>query len=246
MNRNVLSVLCFAGLLTFVLFSCTKKKDTSYSENYSEGFFPLDFGKYVVYDVDSILWDDFQCVKSLHAYQMRYTVGDTFRDDANRLTYRIDIHLRKKDTLSWDPHRVIFVTPTDTRLELVEGNVRFIKLVYPVSNDVTWQGNSMIPALDQDHRYLQGWTYRYSNFSEQFNSGFTYFDNTVTVSHIDEQQNDPETMPDSYSYKTFSKEVFGFGIGMIYRETTHWIYDPTNGPKCRKGYSVIMRAVDHN
>jgi hypothetical protein len=246
MKRNILPVLSLAILLGIVLFSCTKKKDDSYRENPSKGYFPLSFGKYVVYDVDSILWDDFQCVKSLHRYQMRHTIVDTFRDDSNRLTYRVDVMIRKQDSLPWENHRVIFVTPTDTRLELVESNLRYIKLVFPISDNVTWQGNSMIPALDQDYRYLQGWTYQYSNYTEPFNDGFTYFENTVTVSHVDEQQNDPETMPNSYAYKTYSQEVYAFNVGMVYREMTHWVYDPSVGTLCRKGYSVVMRAVDHN
>lgn len=246
MKKNILPVLCLAIMVSIAFFSCTKKKDDSYRENPSAGYYPLSLGKYVEYEVDSILWDDFQCVKSLHHYQTRYTVGDTFRDGENRLTYRIDILIRKRDTLSWNAHRVIFATPTDTRLELVEGNLRYIKLVYPIRDSITWKGNSLIPALDQDYRYLQDWTYRYSGFTGQFNDGYTYFDNTVTVSHIDEQQNDPETMPDSYSYKTFSKEVYGFNVGLVYREMTHWIYDPSQNNRCRKGYSVIMRAVGHN
>ncbi len=235
-----------AALFSVAFFSCTKKKDDRYGNEYSRGYFPLQFGRYVTYDVDSTLWDDFLQVKSVLKYQMRYTIADTFRDNAFRLSYRIDVHIRKQaDTMPWTPHRVIYVTPTENHLEYVENNVRFIKLVFPVSDGVTWKGNSMIPAGDQDFQYFYDWNYRYSDFTQPFNDGKAYFKNTVTVSQTDEVQNDPETMPAAYAYRTFAKEVYGYDIGLVYREMTHWIYDP-GIVNYRKGYSVVMRAVDHN
>lgn len=245
MNKTFFPALLVAALMTVALFSCKKEDDDKYQGNYSRAYFPLEFGRYVVYDVDSTLWDDFLQVKSLHRYQMRYTIADTFRDNEFRLSYRVDVHIRPNDTFQWKTHRVIYVTPTATHLEYVEENLRFIKLAFPIADGVEWKGNSNIPALDQDYQYFQDWTYRYSKFTSPFNDGKVYFDNTVTVEQVDEQQNDPETMPTAYSYKTFGQEVYAYDIGMVYREMTHWIYDP-GVVKYRRGYSVIMRAVDHN
>lgn len=245
MNKKFLPALLLAALFSIAFFSCKKENDDKYNGDYSKAYFPLQFGRYVTYDVDSTLWDDFLQVKSLHKYQMRYTVADTFRDNENRLSYLVDVHIRKSDSLPWQVHRVINITPTPTRLEYTESNVRFIKLVFPVSDNIEWKGNSLIPADDQDYQYFYDWTYKYSNFTQPFNDGKVYFDNTVTVSQVDEQQNDPETMPAAYAYKTYAKEVYGYDIGLVYREITHWTYDPGIVP-FRKGYSVVMRAVDHN
>jgi hypothetical protein len=245
MTKKFLSFLLVAALFSVVFVSCSKEKDDKYANDYSRGYFPLQFGRYVTYDVDSTLWDDFLCLKSVHPYQMRYTIADTFRDNQNRLSYRMDVHIRTEDSLPWNTHRVIYITPEVSHIEYVEDNVRFIKLVFPVDETSSWQGNSMIPVSDQDYQYFFGWNYRYSEFTKPFNNGKVNFDNTVTVSQADEAQNNPELMPSAYAYKTYSKEVYGYDIGMVYRETTHWIYDP-NVAQCRKGYSVVMRAVDHN
>jgi hypothetical protein len=245
MNRKFLPLLILAAFISVALFSCRKETDNRYTGDVNKAYFPLDFGRYVVYDVDSTLWDDFLQVRSLHRYQMMYTVADTFRDNENRLSYRMDVRIRNADTLPWKTHRVIYVTPTDTRLELVEGNVRYIKQVYPIADNIEWQGNSMIPTGDQDFQYLFNWIYKYSGYTKPYNNGRILFDNTVKVSHVDEVQNDPELMPTAYAYKTFSEEVYAFNVGMVYREMTHWIYDPTQ-VHFRKGYSVTMRAVDHN
>lgn len=242
MNKKFIPFLLLAVIAT--LFSCKKEDDRTYPGDATTGYYPLQFGRYVTYDVDSTLWDDFLKVKTVHKYQMRYIVTDTFRDNENRLSYRMDVYLRKTESQPWKTHRVFYVTPTPTRLEYVESNVRFIKLVFPVSNNITWKGNAMIPAADQDYAYFQDWTYRYSNFGEPYNNGKALFDNTVTVHQVDDSVNNPETQPSDFASKTFGKEVYGYDIGMVYREMTHWTYQPTQG--YRSGYSVVMRAVEHN
>lgn len=166
-------------------------------------------------------------------------------DAQKRLSYSIDVHIRTNDSLPWLTHRVIYVTPTATGLEYVEANVRFIKMIFPVANNLEWNGNALIPSGDQDYQYFQNWTYKYSDYEQSFNNGKVLFDNTITVNEADDKLNDPETMPESYATRTFAKEVYGYDIGMVYREVTHWTYDPFT-TKYRNGYSVVMRAVDHN
>lgn len=245
MNKKFLPVLLLAALFSMVAASCKKETERRYGPDKTVGYYPLSIGRYVVYDVDSTLWDDFTQVKSLHKYQMRYTIADTFRDNAGRLSYRMDVHIRKTDSAAWKTHRVINVTPTETTLEYTEDNLRFIKLIFPVYEHMEWKGNSLIPAGDQDYQYFQDWNYQYTNYAQPFNNGKAYFDNTVTVNEVDEKLNDPETMPDSYAFQTYGKEVYAFDVGMVYREMTHWVYDPTY-VKFRRGYSVIMRAVSYN
>jgi len=247
MNKKFLPVLLLVASFSMFFSACKKESENKYGNELSRGYYPLTIGRYVVYDVDSTIWDDYKQVKTIHKYQMRYTVSDTFRDNTSRLSYSIDVYIRNNDTLQWKTHRVIQVTPTTTGLEYTEANLRFIKLVFPVANNVQWKGNALIPAGDQDYQYFQNWTYQYSNHEKSFNNGKVFFDNTVTVEEEYDKLNDPETMPDSYAYLTSAKEVYGYDIGMVYREMTHWIYDPKpNEPKFRRGYSVIMRAVDHN
>jgi hypothetical protein len=244
MNRNVFSALLLAAVFSIALFSCKKETDNKYSE-YSRAYFPLQIGHYVVYDVDTTLWDDFTQTKTLHHYQMRYTVSDTFRDNANRLSYGLDVHIRKTDTVAWQPHRVIIVTPTASNLEYSEDNVRFIKLVFPISDNVEWAGNALIPAGDQDYQHFQGWIYKYINFTQPFNNGLLLFDNTVTVEEQDYELGNPEAAPNNFATRTFAKEVYGYDVGMIYREMIHWEYQPSVA-HFRKGYGVVMRAVEHN
>jgi len=246
MNKKLLPAFLIVALLFTGFYSCTKKNE-HYTSDYSRNYFPLTIGKSVVYDVDSVLWDDNVDVRSLHHYQMRWTIADTFRDDLFRLSYRIQTYIRKQDTLEWATHKVIYITPTDNTVEYVEENLRFIKLIFPIQNGGTWKGNALINPLDKDYLYFQNWNYYYDNYSEPFSNGFIQFENTVTVRAVDDTLGNPETRPTEYAFKTYGKEVYGQGIGMVYREITHWVYDPSKpGTPFRDGYSVVMKAVDYN
>jgi hypothetical protein len=85
----------------------------------------------------------------------------------------------------------------------------------------------------------------YSNLLQAYDNGRATFQNTVTVDAVNKTIGDPEATPGAYAERTFMREVYGYEVGMVYRESTHWVYDPTRAA-CRNGYSVIMRAVDHN
>lgn len=236
----------FALVLTVSFFSaCKKENDESYSGNPNEAYFPIKVGHYVEYDVDSTYWDDLRCLKTVHLHQQRYTITDTFTDNQGRASYRVDVLWRRADSLAWEPNSVFYVTSTPTRLEYVQNNLRFIKLIYPVSDGLQWSGNALVATNDQDLNYFFGWNYKYTNMGQSYNNGLMNFDNTVTVEETDETQNNPDTQPRDYAYRTFGKEVYAYGVGMVYREMIHWIYDP-NVVSCRKGYSVIMRATKHN
>lgn len=245
MNKRLLPFLILSGLFLVSFFSCKKESDDKYANDVSAGYFPLEVGHYITYSVDSLIWNDFNCTVDTNTYQVRYTVADTFFDNASRLSYRIETSIRTADTLPWQPGNVVYATRTATGLEYVESNLRFIKLTYPIVEGQTWDGNSMILTNDQDYSYMAGWEYKYANYKQSFEQDGISFDNTVTVNEVDETQNDPETQPNDYAYRTYSKEVYAYGVGMVYRSWTHWIYDP-GVKQCRKGAAVVMKAIDHN
>lgn len=244
MARNLL--IATISLCVLTLFSCKKEKDEA--ENVSSaGYFPLSNGRYVVYEVDSVVYDDFACDTTTSKMQMRYMVADSFMDNQGRLSYRIRVSRRSTQADLWSDDDVLYATQTHDRLELVQNNLRFIKLVSPVVDGRSWNGNSMIPTSNQDYSYFAGWKYEYSRRGQMYNNGLKSFDNTVTVSQIDERQNDPALMPSAFAMRIFGKEVYARNIGMVYREMTYWVYDPKGQASgCTKGYSVIMKAVDHN
>lgn len=244
MNKRIFPFILIA-LATVGLFSCKKPIDKTV--NISNVYFPLEFGRYVTYDVDSTIWSSFDCNNNVRtsSCQMRYTVVDTFRDDQERLSYRIEVRKRLQDTMNWEPFKVMYATLNPASIEVVESNYRFIKMVFPVKNGITWKGNTYIPAGDADNMGFTNWNYLYSKVGEPFANGRANFDNTVIVDQVNDGINyDPaDSSSASYADRTYSAEVYGYNVGMVYREVTHWVRQPGS---CRDGFSVTMRAIDHN
>lgn len=245
MSKKSLSFILFATLLTLVYVSCKKADEVPAPLGPTSEYFPLERGKYVIYNVDSTRWDDTFCVVVKRAYQIMHTVADTFTDDKGRLSYRINTRIRRKVTDPWVVQDVIYATNTGANLEVVYANLRFIKLAFPIVHGYAWKGNSLIPSDDPDFAYFGNWDYTYNKVNELYSTGEVEYKNTVEVSHVDKATNSPDVFPNAPASRTFSREVYASGVGMVFREYIHWTYDPQT-TKCRKGTGVVMRAVDHN
>ncbi len=131
------------------------------------------------------------------------------------------------------------------RQYFLENNLRFIKLVFPVKATTKWNGNVYIPALTaglDELKWYYDWDYAYSHINEDFNNGIMNFPNSVLISY--EKLTNDSINNAQYSNYTNYKEAYARNVGLIYRELTHWEYQPTVG--YRSGFSVVMRAKKYN
>lgn len=240
-------------LTSFVFVSCQKDKEDLSGLDKGYAYFPLEIGKYVLYDVDSTYWDDFLRAEIHHRCQLRYEVVDTF-NSGGELAYVINVLYRQTSADPFVPNDVIYASANEDRAVLTQGNVPFIKMTFPVKEGKTWDGNAMIPlSNDGNEQYRSDkWIYQYAQVNELFDPGNNVYEHTVTVNQIDDELNNPEEDPDAYAYKNYSQEKYAYNVGLIYKERIYWVYQPTSpdgqsgGSGYRKGYGVIMKAVDNN
>jgi len=231
--------------------SCDKETEDLSEMSKGHKFFPTEIGKYIVYNYDSVYFNDQLRADVPKSGQVRYYVADTFRDNAGRLSYVINVQSRANDTDPYVPNDVIYVTPTEDRVEFKQKNLTFLKMVFPVANGQSWNGNAMVPLGDADYAEFAGdqWKYTYSDFDREFDPGNNLYEHTVTVNHIDDALNVPVDST-AYAYRNYSKEVYAYNVGMVYRERVYWVFQPkvggSGGSGYPKGYSVIMRAVENN
>lgn len=248
MTKKIFSVSLLVAICTVAFFSCKKyEKSTA---DATRNYFPLQFGKYVTYAVDSVYYVDSLCVQFEVKSQMKYTITDTFHDKQKRLSYIMDVYSRPYDGAFWTPHSVIFLTPTATGLLYSQDNAQYEKLRFPINNEISWPGNQLVQWQYPQLAYLKNWNYRYLNTHLSYFNGFLNFDNTVTVLEDDESVNYPNVDSAVQAYRTYAKEVYAYNVGMIYKEWTHWTYSPPPGVdtarRCVSGYRVVMQAIDHN
>jgi hypothetical protein len=236
--------LLIIGSVFFALLTACKKEIIP-NDNILLGkeYFPITKDHTIEYAIDSIIYNDFN--KSTDTFRMQFkdVIGESFYDNEGRESYVVNRYCRKDDTYLWKDLMTFYATKTNFRVEVVENNLRMIKLVFPVKLKTYWSGNIYIPAqIDDKLKWLWNWNYTYTYINQPFNTGLASFSNTIEVIGINDSTNNPEQFPDAIANKTYSKEVYAKNVGLIYRELTNWEYQP-DGSRYRNGFTTIYRAI---
>lgn len=191
------------------LASC--KKDTTVITDHSPEFSPMSVGKYFIYNVDSISFDDVTMTSDTIHYQVQEILDSVFIDDTGNEAYRIERSRRKDSTDVWLITDVWSCNLSSATSEKVEENLRFIKLSFPIYENRQWAGNKYIHPWDATE-YLSDWNYEYKNVNTTALVGSISFDSSLTViQHIDS----------NLTEKYFFIEKFARHVGMIYKEEQH-------------------------
>jgi hypothetical protein len=187
-------------LLTVALFSgCDKTTlenidGAAYQTQRLTELFPLQVGKYIVYRTDSTVFTNFGTETQIHSYQEKNLIDAQITDASGRISYRVYRYLRDTAGVQpWQSAGTYFITPLSNQVEVVENNLRFIKLHLPVQKDFTWNGNSYLnnnpyeqySFLNDD--YMNTWKYTYISTSDIFNYNQQTLNNVVKVVQVDER-----------------------------------------------------------
>lgn len=240
-----------AGVLLLILipFSCSKKGGT-FIPDFHYGYFPVQVGKYLTYSLDSLIYLDYNGTVEDHHYTVRDVYESEFSDNLGRPSYLVTRYILDTLTLGWDPNITYYITPSSTRIEDIEQNLRFVKLVFPVQLNYSWAGNEYIaPDPNAGLQYLDGWTYTYTGVDIADTVGTTVYDSTATVLEADDSAS-----IQGYAFRLYSREVYARNIGLVYRHFIHWEqqcsgYDQNGncqGLDPRNGVEVTMELLDHN
>ena len=249
MKKVFLSSL-FIGLIVLGISSCSKKDD--YSSEPLEDYMQLAVGKFVRYRLDSMKFINFGQQDTIIKYQAKDVIDAAITDNLGRPSWRVVRYL--SDTTGqapWTPTATYMITPLRETIEVIENNLRFMKLKLPIKEGYNWKGNSYISAFSVDPnwelRYYDDWDYMYENVGADFNGGIGNVENTITVNQRDEMIGIPND-PQAYSEYNYSQEVYGKGIGLVFRNFIHWEYQPPAGGNqgFKTGYGIKLVMIDHN
>lgn len=241
----------FAVVAVFGLVGCSKEsEDLSSKITPLSEYAPLQVGKYITYQLDSLQFTNFGTTEEVYTYQVKLAVEDSFVDNLQRKAFKIVRYIRQSNAQSWYSDNTFFAVNTGSSFEFVENNMRFLKLSLPINNGHSWKGNSFIDTYSTnspDIRYLNDWDYYYDSVGTALTIPNFTLSNTIKVNQRDEVIGNPAD-PNSYSEINFSSENYALGLGLVYRKFLHQEYQPptpgTGGYKL--GYGVTMTMIDHN
>ncbi len=243
-----LTALTFFGLFCLACNENTNKIDVNIDQGYE--YFPLGLGKYWVYQVDSIVYDTTgnRVERDTARLFVREEIVDSFVDNSGRPAFRIERSIRYADTEAWRVKDVWMAVRSDDQAERVEENLRFVKLVFPLIQGTTWNGNLFIDETTQvivageSIEMFKNWSYELQSLGLTENIGGQSFENVATVLQADSE---------NLIELRYAKEKYGRDIGLIYRELQ--ILDTQNitesepwEEKAQKGFILTQQLIEYN
>jgi hypothetical protein len=189
-----------------VLASCKKKKE-EVSVVLGLDYYPTTLGRFVVYDVDSTVYNDLAQDTVYYKYRIKEKLTDNFTDNEGKPATRLERYIKlfnpnkSYDSIPYTMKEVWMLNADDKRIQVMESNVRFTKLVFPIQADKSWNGNVN------------------NVLGEKFYS-YTYIDKSETINGVNlksvlqVKQEDNKTL---ISWK-YASEKYAKDIGLVYRE----------------------------
>jgi hypothetical protein len=245
------------SVLTLGLVSCSEKKEEWIVAETVAEYLPLQIGKYITYRVDSLVPNpSFNTSLETHSYQVKHVVDAAITDNEGRPSYRIYRFINNANgTGPWVSSGSYFVTPLTHQIEVIENNLRFIKLREPIREGFSWKGNSYLPNnpfesfgynLSIDNS-MANWDYTYDMFEPSTVINNQTYTDVWTVEQIDEFRGDPVMYPRDYANKVRFVEKYAKNIGLVYRQLILWEYETnTTTTPSYTGFGITMWMIDHN
>jgi hypothetical protein len=252
---SICRFILFAALATAV-FSCSEEKEEYVAAEPVTDYLPLQIGKYITYRVDSLVTNDFNIALETHSYQVKHVVDAQITDNLGRPSYRIyRFRNNVNGTGPWVSDGSYFITPLTNQMEVVEDNLRFIKLRDPMKEGFSWKGNTYLPEnpytpfgynISVDNS-IASWDCTYDLFEPTtVINGQTYTD-VWTVEQIDETRSDPVAFPSDYANRIRSVEKYSKNVGLVYRQLLLWEYETAVAANPSYiGFGITMWMIDHN
>ncbi|MCH2022412.1 MAG: hypothetical protein MK207_08030 [Saprospiraceae bacterium] len=243
-------------------FSCDRVFESLVPANFE--YFPLETGKYKTYQIDSIVYDEYNCIIVQSTYQVKEVTSDLRTDGEGDPFYSVRRFIRKDSTEEWELYGVWSEKIEDNQVQRVEDNQRMIKMVLPVVENTRWDGivyirrDTLVPIRGGSIDMFKDWDdFIYENVGELFVDTISnnIYPDAVQVLQVDKTNN---------IERRFSREVYAKNIGLVYKEM--WILDTQCRPpgtctgvgdistclftpweiKAEKGFILTQSLIDYN
>lgn len=188
--------------------ACNRNDDNSTIEpSIGIEYYPITVGATRIYTVDSIAYDDngpTQAIDTFH-YQYKEQIAEPYTDDVGNTAYLIQRYFRPNDSSSWSRAGNFTVQLANQKIQRVEEGTRLVKLVFPLRNRLSWNGNIYNNRDPQLYR-VTGFKVPYLFQSTTYNS--VEIEESNVVNFIEE---------------IVKRSVYAEGVGLV-----HYQYDSLN------------------
>jgi hypothetical protein len=135
-------------IILILFIGCSEKEDNPTQE---KDFYPLQLGDWWLYQVDSISYNRFSGTTDTVRYQMQFTI-ESWLDSLDQ-SFAGQWLRRSDSTNPWRKMESSVITKDEFKVTELEGGLRVVSLIFPVSERVSWDGNAMNVLPFQRYRY---------------------------------------------------------------------------------------------
>jgi len=247
LNRKLI-LLLFAILC---IFACKEETLTPKEVQVGYDYYPLEVGKFLTYQVDSIIFDTvgLEVFVDTSTIMVREAVVDSYEGEQGQQIFAIERSERKEDSEEWAIKDVYSTYRTDLKAVRTEENLNFVKMIFPVSRGKNWEGvgfnkDKRVIIAGESIEMFKNWESVITKVGEPLLIGSFAFDDVTTI----EVARDTNAIELRSGYEQYAK-----GIGLIYRELS--ILNTQNTApdenvlweeKAQEGFLLYQRLIDHN
>lgn len=201
-----LSFLWWFVIFTTWACSGSEPEQEAAANRLEHDFFPLETGRFVEYEVTETQYA-LAAPPLIRTSWLREVVREPFTDATGQPAFRLERFRRATDDAPWQLDSVWAARLETNRVVKTEGNVARVKLVFPLREDLRWNGNALNDRGPQE--------YRVRRFDTPRRMGAFSFPRTLEVV----QREDSSLV--SLERRT---ERYARGVGLIESEDTRLFY----------------------
>ncbi|CAG5069957.1 hypothetical protein DYBT9623_02697 [Dyadobacter sp. CECT 9623] len=202
--KSLTAKLIAASLLLFALEACDPK-NTEPVDVY--GYFPLEIGRYTVYNVKEEIYSTGQANPVIKNWQEKDKVESVSDDEAGVFTYIVSRSTRSSETEYWTKIKEYKVQKYPDKILTNIDNQTFFSMAFPVDTKMTWNGNTYNNRDEEE--------YHYENVNVPGKVGAESFDRTLRVV----ERNDS-----SIINRYIGIKQYGLGVGLLSDNQTSFEY----------------------
>ncbi len=205
----------------FSLLSCETSPEMTIDDGLD--YFPLKVGAYQIYSVDETQIS--QAIEQKFSYELKHQVIDSSINLEGGYSYTIQRQKRQNPNQPWESIDAWTSRVADRQAIVKEGNTSFIKITFPTTSGLEWNGNSFNTlGGDQtcgENKNLPCDVYKLERVGKEFTpvDGMTF---PVTLTVVQNENTDLIVKQD------LRKEVYAKGVGLIYKESVVLEYCTTS------------------
>lgn len=244
------------GIIFFITLSTISCKREVYNiETVNDNYFPLETGKYCIYEVDYVSYNDFSGTIDTSKYFIKELIGNSDTDNSGNLYYRLERYT--KQTLNdpgWQFAEVWAIQHQDGKSYRIEDNQRYINIDFPLFYGKEWNGlthirkDTFISITGGTIDVYKDWeNFKITSLNQPELIAGTTYDSVMTILRADKTNN---------IERRYSIEKYAKNIGLVFKQDS--ILDTQcNGnlaacaglpwsEKAEKGYIQTYKLVETN